>query len=143
IPVLHAVATTFERVLYIERRTVAIGGCYLASAAATLGLNAVLIPSHPFYGAALATDLGMGLLAGLLWQQTRGVALRVRLATTPMTLATLAAIGAAVIVRHALPADSGLIGLPLGALCVAVVFVGVCVVGGLIPSAERQAFAHF
>lgn len=143
IPVLHALAVTFERVLYVERRTVAIGACYMTSAVATLVFNAALIPLHPFYGAALATDLGMALLAVLLWRQARGSRLRVRAPAMSIAVASVAAIGAAAGVRYLLPGDAGAGMLPLAAASVLLVFGAACLASGLIPPAERQAFAHF
>ena len=143
IPVLHSLAVTFERVLYVERRTVAIGACYMGSAVTALALNAVLIPFHPFYGAALATDLAMALLVVVLWRQARGSRLRVRAPAAPIAVASVAAIGAGAVVRYLLPGDAGAGALPLGVASVLLVFGAACLAVGLIPAAERQAFAQF
>jgi O-antigen/teichoic acid export membrane protein len=143
IPILHAVAVTYERVLYIEGRTVAIGSCYLISAAANLVLNVLLVPWHPYYGAALATDLAMLLLGGLLWRAARGATLRVRVAAARLVAVTAIAIVAALVIRYALAGESPAIGVPVGTLVVVVTFGLACLAGGLVPAAERQAFAQF
>jgi O-antigen/teichoic acid export membrane protein len=71
IPVITILANTFHRVLFLRRRTALIGVSYLLAALLNLALNWLLVPRHPYYGAAIATDLSLLFIAILLWHHGR------------------------------------------------------------------------
>ena len=77
LPVLAALSSTFERVLFLERRTTTIAWCYVVIAAVQVGLYAVLTRWQPFLGAALAMEAGPAMLSVVFWALTRSAAVPV------------------------------------------------------------------
>lgn len=105
VPILLILGNAFERVLFLERKTVAIGVCYVAAAAVTLALNAVLIPLQPYYGAAAATDLALLALVVSLWWVGRSSVVRLRVGWRRLASAASVAGLAAAWLSSLLPQD--------------------------------------
>ncbi len=86
IPIIGAATNTFERVLYLQKRTGVIARCYGISFAVQLLLYLVLIPIHPYHGTAIATVIGASTLAFLFWVYSRSS--NVPIAIHPAQIAT-------------------------------------------------------
>ena len=71
IPILNAFGATYERVLFLQRRTGAIGRCYLIAGLIQILLYGALVPWNPYGGAAAATVAGLLVLVLLMGHQAR------------------------------------------------------------------------
>jgi O-antigen/teichoic acid export membrane protein len=119
IPVLVILANTFERAIFLDRRTSVISRCQLVAAAVQGGLYLVLVPWHQLYGAALAMDAGFLVLTALLWPHLRRATVAVELALVRTALTTVPCVGIAWAVAHV---AAGL--PPIAALALAATIVG-------------------
>lgn len=103
IPLLGVLGTTFERVLFLQRRTGTIARCYLYAAGIQLVLYLLLVPFHPYAGAAVATDIGLGMLVILLWYSARGADVFIEFSFSRVLLAAAPSIGVAWALARSLP----------------------------------------
>lgn len=139
VPVLIILANTFERALFLERRTGIISRCQLVAALVQLLLCLVLVPRAPFYGTALALDAGYVTLVALLWVHYRRSSVPIELALARTALATVPCMA---VVWWAAWAMRGLPPLPL--LALATVVAGVtyllfaCLFRVLSPAEMRR-----
>jgi O-antigen/teichoic acid export membrane protein len=125
IPIITILANTFQRVLFLRRRTVVIGGSYLLAALLNLALNWLLVPRHPYYGAAIATNLSLLFVTVLLWHHGRSSSSVVALSElyrigTPFAAGVAVALATAWIV----PWHHPLLTLTVGSLNVAAAYLG-------------------
>jgi O-antigen/teichoic acid export membrane protein len=89
VPVLVILANTFERALFLERRTRMISRCQIGAAIVQALLCLVLVPWQPFYGAALALDGAYVTLVALLWRQYRRSTVPIELALVRTAFAAI------------------------------------------------------
>ncbi len=97
IPLLGILGSTFERVLFLERKIAAIGRSYVYAACSQLILFVILVPTNPYVGGALATDAGLAILVCLLRYSARSTSMvinpamgRIALAAVPCFASTWA-----------------------------------------------------
>ena len=103
VPILMIVSSTFERVLFLERRTPITGRCYLYAAAVQLVLYLMLVPWHPYFGPAVATEGGLAALALLLWYHARSAAVTIETALGRVALAGVLCLGVAWVLAKIIP----------------------------------------
>lgn len=143
VPVLSALTATFERVLFLERRTATIAWCYGVGAVIQAVLYVALIKLDPYYGVVAATDVGMGIGATVFWYQTRSSAVRIDTAFRRLlsVTAVVAATGVAVVLL--LAAAPAIVSLALGAVAVLLCAAFASRLFGAVSAAEERIARDF
>ena len=118
LPLLAILGNTFERVLFLERRTGTIGRCYLIAAAVQIGITFWLVPQHPYKGMVLASLAGGGGLTGMLWYHARKTKMAVDTALGRLLPSTVCALAVACAAAKLLPG-----GRPFNVLAAATLIV--------------------
>ncbi len=89
VPILVMISTMLERVLYLERRITVMVRGYVVSSVIQLGLYALLVPVHPYYGTAAARTLGAAALVGIFLYDTRSAPFKINVPYGRLTLAAV------------------------------------------------------
>jgi O-antigen/teichoic acid export membrane protein len=143
IPVLGVLVATSERSLFLQRRTLTIGACYVGAALANLGLNWLLIPRHRYYGAAVATDLSLVLLVAFLMAAGARPAMWKELRAGRIVASAAAAAVIAWSIQYVIAGATPKVGLVLGATAVLVTFGVAAIAFGVVSRQERQLAGSF
>ena len=123
IPIIGAITNTFERVLYLQKRTGVIARCYGISFALQLLLYLFLIPLNPYQGPALATVIGASTLAFLFWTYSRSSDVPIELHLGRIAAAGIPCLAAGLVFGRLLAQLPHLLFLGLGGLTVAIVYL--------------------
>ena len=103
IPILAVFGNTFERILFLQRRSVQIGQSYLIASILQIGLYLLLVPIHPYWGAAAATNAGLGTLALLLFIFSRQTEFQIHLNLGRLGAVTCASLAVAFSTARLMP----------------------------------------
>ncbi len=114
IPLGMTLSATFERVLFLRRRTGSIGLAYAAAALIQALAVWICVPLHPQYGPALALNIGVFSQLVLMWVLARREKIPMRIGAVPLALSALISTALAFAARQWL-AWSGKVGVLLGA----------------------------
>ncbi len=143
IPLFLTVSSLFERILFLERRTAAIGRCYLYAAAMQIGLLFLLVPWNPYQGTALALDGGLWALSLFLFFHIREKELSLRTDFRPIAASSLLSTAAAWAAYHILPAMNPFLTLLCATGIVLPVFLVSLLIFRAVPESERRHLATF
>ena len=138
IPIIGAVTNTFERVLYLQKRTGVIARCYGISFAVQLLLYLFLIPLNPYHGPALATLIGASSLAFLFWVYSRSSNVPIEIHPGRIALAGIPCLAAGWAFGRMLPQLPQLWFLGFGGLTLAMVYLACIWKFGLIRPEELR-----
>ncbi|MCM8811727.1 MAG: hypothetical protein NC910_01575 [Candidatus Omnitrophica bacterium] len=89
IPVLLTLASSLERIYFLEKRMAIAGLCHLAGGIVQVAAFPLLIPIHPLYGIVTAINVGLLIQTVFLWTFSRGGQLSIQTNGWKMFLATV------------------------------------------------------
>lgn len=139
VPLGMTLSATFERVLFLQRKTRTIGFCYAGAAAIQALLVPICIPLHPQYGPALAINAGVLAQMLLMWVNARKETVPLRIGWAPMALSALIAVLLAFLTERATHGLANVYALLIGAAVVGIGYLISLYLLNILSVAERQA----
>jgi len=100
IPLGMTLSATFERVLFLRRRTKPIGISFAGGAIVQAAAMVVAVPLHPQYGPALAMNIGVFAQIALMWMHARRENIPFRIGAFPLATSAVVAVALAFMAKQ-------------------------------------------
>ncbi len=143
IPLTMTLSATFERVLFLHRKTWKIGSSYAISALIQGIALPICVPLHPQYGPALAMNIGVFSQLALMWIHARRENVRLTIGAAPLAVSGLVAVALAFIPMRWLGQAGDIYALVGALVMVGAGYAAAACALNILSVSERQVLGSF